>query len=139
MPPSQDERRTRADFADRYTSGDDDAVIGAVEEVVIGARWGANGYTTVAQADRLRDILELDSSKRLLDVGTGRGWPGLYLAKRSGCEVTLADLPFEGLQIAARRAQEEDIRYLGAVMSSARHLPFGEEAFDAITHTDVLC
>ena len=26
---------------------------------------------------------------RLLDVGSGRGWPGLYLAGRTGCRVVL--------------------------------------------------
>lgn len=139
MPSSKDERRARADFGERYGSRANDAVLGDIEEAVIGARWGANGYTTIAQADRLADILELTSSKRLLDVGTGRGWPGLYLAKKTGCEVVVADLPIEGLQIAARHAQERDIRCLGAVVSSARYLPFGAEAFDAIAHTDVLC
>ncbi len=139
MRSSKDEREARADFAQRYAFVADDVLLGAIEEAVIGARWGANGYTTVAQADHLADVLELTSSKRLLDIGTGRGWPGLYLAKKTGCEVVVADLPFEGLQIAARRAQERSIRCLGAVVSSARDIPFGERAFDAITHTDVLC
>jgi len=34
----------------------------------------------------------------------GRGWPGLYFAARSGCRVVLADLPLEGLRVAAGRA-----------------------------------
>lgn len=139
MPSSKDERKARADFAEHYGSRPLDVVLDDIEEAVIGARWGANGYTTLAQADRLGDILELTSSKRLLDIGTGRGWPGLYLASKTGCELVLTDLPYEGLQIAALRVEEQDIRYLGAVVSSARHLPFTDDGFDAITHTDVLC
>ena len=42
----------------------------------------------------------------LLDLGAGTGWPGLFLAKESGCKVTLVDLPEIGLQIAERRGQE---------------------------------
>ena len=139
MRSSKDERAALADFGQHYGLRPRDAVLDDVEEAVIGGRWGANGYTTLAQADRLAEVLELNSSKRLLDIGTGRGWPGLYLADKTGCEVVLTDLPFEGLQIASLRAQEKNIRCVGAVVSSARFLPFGADAFDAITHTDVLC
>lgn len=138
MRLSKDERQARADFGERYASASTD-VLEAIEQAVIGARWGANGYTTIVQADSLAERLELTASKRLLDIGTGRGWPGLYLAKKTGCEVVVTDLPIEGLQLAARRARQEGIRCLGAVVSSARDLPFGERAFDAISHTDVLC
>src|SRR5688500_4817022 len=51
---SRDERAARTHF----------------EERVIRAVWGANGYTTLAQADELHDHLALTSSSRLLDVGT---------------------------------------------------------------------
>jgi len=40
----------------------------------------------------------------LLDVGTGRGWPALYLAQRSGCSVVGTDLPLAALNKARRRA-----------------------------------
>src|SRR5438067_616110 len=67
----------------------------------------ANGYTTVAQADELGRRLELGPGSRLLDLGTGRGWPGLYLAKQTGCSMVGTDMPVEGLAIAARRAGAE--------------------------------
>lgn len=110
-----------------------------IEREVIGGDWGANGYTTLAQADELAALLALDASKRLLDVGTGQGWPGLYLAKKTGCEVVVTDLPIEGLQVAAARATEEGIRSLGEIVCSAKRLPFGQRSFDALCHTDVLC
>jgi hypothetical protein len=40
--------------------------------------------------------LHLSAADRLLDLGSGRGWPGLYLAARTGCAVVLTDLPLEG-------------------------------------------
>ncbi|MGH2747438.1 MAG: SAM-dependent methyltransferase [Actinomycetota bacterium] len=138
MRSSRDEREALANFAARYTIVPS-TVVQDIERRVIGEVWGANGFTTVAQADLLADHLDLGVGRRLLDVGTGRGWPGLYLAKRTGCEVVLTDLPVEGLRLAQRRAQEERVLSFGAAVASARSLPFKTGSFDAIVHTDVLC
>ena len=138
MTASKDEREVQAQFSDRYAL-ESSAVVQEIEREVIGEVWGANGFTTVSQADLLAGHLELDSSSRLLDIGTGRGWPGLYLAKKTGCEVVVTDLPHEGLVIAAQRARTEGIRCLGEIVSSAKALPFTDASFDAIVHSDVLC
>ena len=92
-----------------------------------------------SQADELIDRLALTPDKWLLDIGAGRGWPGLYLAKQTGCSVALSDLPEEGLKHARDRAEREQVRLLGSVSASACDLPFKPESFDAIVHTDVLC
>lgn len=136
--PSKDEREARLEFTNRYSIGTSD-VMDRIEQSVIGATWGANGFTTRSQADELAARLALTSAKRLLDIGAGRGWPGLYLAKQTDCEVVLADLPSEGLVIARKRAEREQVRLLGSLCASARDLPFRHESFDAIVHTDVLC
>ncbi len=135
---SKYESETRIEFAERYSVGHHD-VITMIERAVIGGDWGANGYTTLAQADEVAERLGLDASKRLLDVGTGQGWPGLYLAKKTGCEIVITDLPIEGLRVAAVRAAEERIRALGTIVCSGRRLPFRAGTFDALCHTDVLC
>ncbi len=54
-------------------------------------------------------MLGLRPGLRLLDVGAGSGWPGIYMAERSGCDLALMDLPLTGLQIAARRANRDQI------------------------------
>ena len=135
---SKYEREKRAEFGEHYSLGQS-GMLDGIERAVIGADWGANGYTTIAQADELAQRLELDASKRLLDIGTGQGWPGLFLAKKSGCEVVVTDLPIEGLPRAVIRAEQEQIRAMGALVFSARRLPFGDRSFDAVCHTDVLC
>ena len=77
---------------------------------------------------------------RLLDLGSGRGWPGVYLAKTTGCQVVLTDLPVDGLRIAAARAAAEGLDGRCAVVAaSGRHLPFAAGTFDAVVHADVLC
>ncbi|HET6874442.1 MAG TPA: methyltransferase domain-containing protein, partial [Acidimicrobiales bacterium] len=111
-----------------------------IERAVIGGDWGANGYTTVAQADRLAEVLELGPDALLLDLGAGRGWPGLYLASKTNCRVVMADVPVEALAKAVARAADEGLSARAvAVQVTARHLPFARRSFDAIVHTDVLC
>lgn len=133
------ERETFEHFAERYRVAPAE-VSRRVELAVIGGDWGANGYTTMAQADALARELGLRPGVRLLDLGAGRGWPGLYLAAATGCQAVLADVPVEGLRAAAARAQREELAHSAApVAASARRLPFAPAVFDAIVHTDVLC
>jgi hypothetical protein len=136
---TREERDTRERFRDRYGEDRTEAVL-QIERAVIGGDWGAHGYTTMAQADQLGDALGLAPGKRLLDLGAGQGWPGLYLAVRRGCDVVLTDVPFEGLRLALGRAETERASdRAAAVVSSARALPFRSDVFDAVVHTDVLC
>jgi len=132
--------QTTADwFAERYRVAPAE-VSRRVELAVLGSDWGANGYATMVQADMLARELGLRPGVRLLDLGAGRGWPGLYLAAATGCQVVLADVPVEGLLVAAARTRREELAGRAApVAATARALPFTPGSFDAIVHTDVLC
>lgn len=136
---TRDERDALAAFRERYAVPRSD-VTALVERRVIGAAWGANGYTTVEQADVIADRLGLAPGKRLLDMGTGRGWPGIYLAAKSGCALVGTDMPHDALLAASRRARAEGLagRVALAVAAGERQ-PFRPASFDAVVHTDVLC
>ena len=102
----RDEAQARALFQERYRKRPS-PLTRQIEQRVIGGDWGANGFTTMDQADTLAAEVHLSAADRLLDVGSGRGWPGLYLAARTGCRVVLTDLPLEGLRVAVSRAASE--------------------------------
>lgn len=138
MGSSKHEREALTDFAARYSAAPS-TVLDDIEQIVIGDVWGANGYTTVREANRLADELALSRDKHLLDIGSGRGWPGLYLSKQTGCRITLTDLPIEGLHTALGRAAGQHLDVTGAVVASAKDLPFAPQSFHAVVHTDVLC
>lgn len=111
----------------------------AVESEVFGANEGIRGYTTLAQADALAERLALRPGLRLLDIGAGRGWPSLYLARTSGCRAVLSDLPLPALREGLERAQRQRLQVrCHFLLASGTHLPFQPRAFDAIVHTDTL-
>lgn len=124
--------------SERYRSSGMAAVLGA-EMDVLGSDYQANGYTTMAQADLLGDVLELQPGQRLLDLGAGCGWPGLYLASRHGCSVVSIDPVAEGVGTARRRAGSDGLadRVL-TLVGEGLHLPLPPRSVDAVVHTDVL-
>lgn len=136
---SRDERDAKAWFKWRYAI-DRPTVAAEMEARVLGASWGANGYTTVGQADELGRRLGLGPGMQLLDMGTGRGWPGLYLAVTTGCSVVGTDMPVDALAAATRRARREGIAdRVGVVAAIGGAQPFRPRSFDAVVLTDVLC
>jgi ubiquinone/menaquinone biosynthesis C-methylase UbiE len=111
----------------------------AVEREVHGINAGINSYTTPAQADLLGAKLGLHPGVRLLEVGAGFGWPGIYLAKRTGCEVVLTDVPQEAIRSAMGRAAREGVySQCSLAVASGSQLPFRSRSFDAVVHSDVL-
>jgi ubiquinone/menaquinone biosynthesis C-methylase UbiE len=135
--PTRDELDATERFGSRYRVAEPVTI--DLERAVLGTDYGANGYTTLSQAELLTRILALRAGERLLDIGAGCGWPGLYLAARTGCDVVVTDLPMTGMRRAHRRIRDDGLVSAAAVVSTARHLPFRPQSFDAIVHTDVLC
>ena len=126
------------DFLKGYAKGLSPAEL-RVERDVHGINAGITSYTTRAQADTLADALALRPGVSLLDVGAGAGWPGVYLAERTGCRVLLTDVPVHGIRTAAARAAAQGVFETCAfAAASGTHLPFRARSFDAVVHTDVL-
>ena len=116
------------------------AVVRELERSVLGCDYGATSWTTRDEAGAVADLLGLRPRVRLLDVGAGAGWPGLYLSQISGCDVVLTDIPHIGVRLALERAARDGIgERCRAVVSDGAALPFADSSFDAISHSDVLC
>jgi ubiquinone/menaquinone biosynthesis C-methylase UbiE len=115
-------------------------VIQNVTDQVYGCGYIGHSYTTRSEADEIIAELGLNADSALLDLGAGAGWPGLYFAKKSGCTVTLLDLPEAGLLIARERAIEDGMASrVKTVQGDATNIPFDAGSFSNITHSDVLC
>lgn len=111
-----------------------------LERDVCGCDYGGTSWTTRGEAERIIELLELRPRSKLLDVGAGSGWPGFYLAHRSGCRVVLVDLPLPALRTAFDRATADGmVERCEVVVADAAALPFKDASFDALSHSDVLC
>jgi cyclopropane fatty-acyl-phospholipid synthase-like methyltransferase len=121
-------------------SNSEHPVVREIERRALGSDFGADGYATRTEVDDLGSSLGLGPGRRLLDVGAGQGWPGLYLARETGCAVVVIDVPIDGLAVAARRARREGIADRAwAAAASGASLPMRADSFDAVVHADVLC
>lgn len=132
---------SHGDMVRRFDAYYESAGASALRELelrALGCSYGGNSFTDVHGARRLGEELELSPESVLLDIGTGAGWPGLFLAKESGCQVVLSDLAAQGLCYARTRAVAEDVSAL-TVTARASQLPFRSAMFHAVTHSDVLC
>jgi SAM-dependent methyltransferase len=111
-----------------------------LERSVYGCDYGGNGGTTRQEAEQIAQLLELRPGAKLLDVGAGSGWPGLYLAQLTGCDLMMVDLPLAALRIARERAAADNLaQRCEAVVADGAALPFRDASFDALNHSEVLC
>lgn len=139
IPCSRNVEGLACDFSRDYELGRLPAMR-ELERNVLGCDYGGTSWTTRREAGRIAELLELCPGARLLDVGAGSGWPALFLAQITGCEVVLADIPLLALQIAIERATADGVRErCQAVVAKGAALPFQNNSFDNLSHSDVLC
>ena len=139
MALSLEELAKRERFAQTYARSQCPAML-SVERRVCGCDYGGNSWTTRDEARQMAMLLGLQPGIRLLDVGAGAGWPGLYIATETGCDAMLVDLPLSGLQVATERAVKDRISDRCRVaVADGSQMPFRDGSFDAVSHSDVLC
>jgi ubiquinone/menaquinone biosynthesis C-methylase UbiE len=136
MPSSQADLER---FQKRYTVSGASPILEA-ELDALGSDYQASGYGTREQVDVMGDLLGLGPSDVLLDLGSGCGWPGLYLATTTGCAVLSIDPVAAGICTARDRAHADriDDRSWG-VIGRGVDLPVRSGSIDAVTHVDVMC
>ena len=64
------------------------------------------GFTTVSGLERVAAELEVGPGETFVDLGCGRGGPGLWLARRTGASVVGVDIVPEAVEQAARRSEQ---------------------------------
>lgn len=139
MSRTLDEQALAEHFAEQYRLGQSRIML-EIERAVCGCDYGGTSWTTRGEAERVGRLLGLRPGRRLLEVGAGSGWPGLCLARTTGCDVALVDVPLKAIRLAAERAISEQLD--GAcwvAVADGAALPFSNNSFDAISHSDVLC
>jgi len=138
---SGDIARAETELVDRfrqYYVGTDNEVLRELERRTLGAAYGGNGYTDIHQVERFADLLDVGEDDRVLELGSGAGWPGLYIARETRSTVVLSDIPWEGIAWGSRRGRAEGVQVDG-VACSGTQIPFRDRSFEGVTHSDVMC
>lgn len=139
MPRVEDGQTLAESFNEQYRCNLS-PVMRDMERVVCGCDYGGTSWTTRTEAERIGQLLGLGPGRRLLEVGSGSGWPALYLVRTTGCKAVLVDVPQDAIAIAAERARSERLTDLCAfTVADGGSLPFPKGAFDSVSHSDVLC
>lgn len=97
------------------------------------------GFLTRTELQYISGELELAAGGRLVDLGCGRGGPGMWLAREAGAELVGIDIAPEGVAEARSRVAEFGLR--GRARFTAASLTGTGEAddtFDAAVSIDVL-
>jgi len=80
------------------------------------------------------ESLDIAADQQHLDIASGTGEPGLSIAKVSPKgRVVLTDLVPEMLDIAARRARNQEIANIETKVCSADDLPFNDATFESVS------
>ncbi len=81
----------------------------------------------------LAEMLKLDATHRVLDIGVGSGGTVRYLASRFGCRVIGIDLTFSYATLAAELAKHVGLSHQTAFgCANGAELPFKGESFDIV-------
>jgi SAM-dependent methyltransferase len=112
----------------------------SIRREAFGEDIGQNSWLTAEELRRFGRWLGLESSTRLLEVGSGSGGPALSLAARTGCRVTGVDIHEAGVAAANTAARERGLaEHARFVCADARErLPFDDESFDALICVDAI-
>ena len=133
--------RAEAELVDRfreYYLATDNEALRELEYRTLGAGYGGNGYTDTHQVERFLGLLGVGEGDWVLELGSGAGWPGLYIARATGARVVLSDVPWEGVAWGRRRGRDESIS-VDAVACLGTEIPFKDGSFEGVTHSDVMC
>ncbi len=126
-------------FADSYDRINE-SVIQKIERLTLGSDYGGTSWATLEQVDDIVNHLDLNENSHLLDIGSGCGWPSLYLSEKSGCSATLVDLPLVAIKQASQRAQRDNIHSrIHCIQGNGASLPIADCSYDRLNHSDVLC
>jgi SAM-dependent methyltransferase len=102
---------------------------------------GQSSWITASDWLRYADLVGVDASSHVLEVGSGSGGPAVYLAGQRGCRVTGVDINEHGVRNGAGLAQERGLaeRVTFLAVDASRPLPFPQATFDAVLSNDSMC
>jgi ubiquinone/menaquinone biosynthesis C-methylase UbiE len=104
---------------------------------VFGANFGQHGFSDIYQIQRMLDLLRIDKSSKVLDIGCGNGKMAEYISDLTQASITGIDYVQEAIEQATRRTQDKRNR-LNFKTVNLEFLDFADESFDTIISVDTI-
>lgn len=119
------------------------ALLASIWAQVLGDEYPAEvapySYTTRSELRRIADSVGVGSGGVLVDVGCGRGGPGLWIAVTTGAHYVGVDIAASALAAVTRRAERLGLsERVRTVEGSFESLPLGDGEAQAIMSIDAM-
>ena len=102
---------------------------------------GQTSWVTTEESHEIPRLLDVTLNSSVLELGCGSGGYALHLVVKAGCRLVGLDINAAGIrnanQLALARGLASRARFEQCDVSE--HLPFDDQAFDAVFSNDVLC
>jgi len=115
-------------------------VLEVIRKETFGLDFDQNSWTTADEYDRFISWLEITSNQHILEVASGSGGPAMYLAAKTGCQLTGVDANASGVETASALAratpQTDKVNFILA--DANKRLPFEDNTFDGLLCVDAM-
>jgi len=124
-------------YRDFYSAVETSRAFDEYSRRVFGANLGQHGFSDISQMQKMLDLLQLDKSAMVLDIGCGNGKMAEYISNLTQASVTGIDYIPEAIERATMRIQNKRNR-LDFMVANLEFLDFAPEAFDAVIAVDTI-
>jgi len=104
---------------------------------VFGANFGQHGFSDITQIQRMLNLLRLNKSSKVLDIGCGNGKMAEYISDLTQASTIGIDYVQEAIEQAIRHTQDKRNR-LNFKTANLEFLDFVDESFDTIISIDTI-
>jgi SAM-dependent methyltransferase len=106
-----------------------------------GEDFGQTSWVTTGESNEIPQLLQLNSTSSVLEIGCGSGGYALHVAEKIGCNLVGLDINAAGIRNANQLALAKGLasRAHFEQCDVSKNLPFDGETFDAVFSNDVLC
>ena len=102
---------------------------------------GQTSWVTTEESREIPQLLHLEESSSVLEIGCGSGGYALHLVKTVGCSIVGLDVNEPGVHNANQLARTSGLAARAHFQhcDASKSLPFNDNTFDAVFSNDVLC
>lgn len=131
----------RVDLYDNAYANYGSDIYQQVRTETYGQDLGQTSWVTSEESGEISQMLHLEASSSVLEIGCGSGRYALHLAKNVGCSIVGLDVNAPGVHNANQLATTSGLaaRAHFQQCDASKSLPFNDKSFDAVFSNDVLC